>query len=172
MSDFLPAYNFMMDSEDAGREYKQVPDVGGSAISGINSHDFPEEFAAIAAIPQSQRGDLVCAFYRNHLWNQWLEQLQSQDLANRVFDASVNMGSGTAVKLLQESIELADEGPGSAIMVDGKWGPITVALANGDDSERLIQDFRHARIQHYQAIVAANPSEAKFLPAWIARASK
>ena len=171
MSDFLPAYNFMMDSEDAARAYKQVPDVGGSAISGINSHDFPEEFAAIAAIPQSQRGPAVQLFYQAHFWNQWLEQLQSQDLANRVFDALVNMGSRTAVKLLQQAVNcfLIDK-----VDEDGKLGADTVGAINGypRTQDHIIEQFQDERISHYKAIVAANPSDAQFLPTWIARASK
>jgi lysozyme family protein len=172
MADFLPAYNFTMDNEDAGREYKIVPDVGGSAISGINSHSFPGEYAAIAAIAQHERGLAVEQFYERHFWNQWLAQLDSQDLANRVFDAAVNMGPGTAVKLLQRACNALVGSTAYAIAEDGNWGPQTVKQVNLSDESPLVNAFKNRRIGYYQAIVAADPSKAKYLPQWLARASK
>ena len=171
MSDFLPAYNFMMDNEDGARAYKQVPDVGGSAISGINSHDYPTEFAAIAAIPQSERGLEVEKFYRASFWNKWFEQLPSQDLANRVFDASVNMGPGTAVRLLQEAVNNFRKVLPS-ITVDGAWGPITIDVVNNCWTEKFVISFQQVRAAYYLRIVDADPSKARYLHAWLARASK
>ncbi len=166
------AFDWTMQFEDPLREYKAVPDVGGEAISGINSHSFPEEFAAIAAMPQSQRSDLVCAFYRNHFWNNWLEQLDSQELANRVFDASVNMGQGTAVRLLQTATDILCQATGKYMIVeDGTLGPATVDAAN-ECGKSLVEVFRQVRVQHYEDIAASNPSEVKFLLQWIARAEK
>ena len=45
MSIWTTAYNWMLDNEDAEREYKVVPDAppGAFAISGINSAAFPPD---------------------------------------------------------------------------------------------------------------------------------
>lgn len=169
MANFTTAYEFMMDNEDPEREYREVPDVGGQAISGINSAAFPEDFAAIAATPQAQREIQVGIFYRRVFWNQWISQLVSDDLAERVFDAAVNMGSGTAVKLLQRAVNTLQT---EQIATDGTWGPATVAAANTPHSDLVVVAFIQQRKRHYQAIVAMKPELSKYLVAWLARAGK
>jgi type VI secretion system secreted protein VgrG len=58
------------------------------------------------------------------------------------------------------------------LVVDGEWGPKTVAATNACNPLTLVAAFQQQRVAYYQAIVAANPSKAKFLAAWIARAQK
>jgi lysozyme family protein len=172
MADFQTCYSWMLDNEDAQREYAVVSDVGGEAISGINSASFPEDYSVIESTPQANRGPLVQAFYQKHFWNVWLAQIESDEVAKRVFDASVNMGSVPAVKCLQKAVELAESGHGSAIQIDGLWGPITVALVNQDDESQLVEAFQEERANHYRAIVAADPSKSVYLTAWLSRAEK
>ena len=170
MAVFQIAYNWMMDNEDARRAYAQVPDAppGAFAISGINSAAFPIDFADIKVIPQVQRGPAVQRFYQAHFWNTWFAQLFSDDLAKRVFDAAVNMGEGTAVKVLQTAINAL----GGALTVDGGWGPATLAAANAANPGALVAAFINAREEHYREIVQNNPADAKYLPNWLARAGK
>jgi len=151
-----------MDNEDRGRQYKMVPDAppGAFAISGINSVAYPSQFAAINTIPQPQRGSAVQSFYQTEFWNTWFTQLLSDDLAKRVFDSAVNMGPGTAVKLLQQAINEIVTTP---IVVDGGWGPNTVASANSCVPIALIGRLQQARLAHYQAIVDRNPADAQYL---------
>ena len=162
MADFLVSYNWAMDNEDRGRQYKMVPDAppGAYAISGINSFAYPTQFAAINVIPQTQRGPAVQNFYQTQFWNTRFAQLLSDDIAKRVFDSAVNMGPGTAVKVLQTAINQIVTTP---IAVDGGWGPNTVAAANGCVAVALVSQFQQARLAHYQAIVAANPADLKYL---------
>jgi lysozyme family protein len=176
MADFLTCYNWMIANEDATLSYRQTVDACPSgcagpclAISGINSGAFPVEFAAIAAIPQADRGPAVQHFYQTQFWNQWYEALTSVDLAKRIFDQAVNGGAGTAVRILQASINTLIAEP---IAVDGGWGPNTVGAANGCDADALIRAFISIRCAHYRSIAAANPADAKFLNQWIARAEK
>jgi lysozyme family protein len=169
LSDFQIALVWTLDFEDPRRLYATVKDVGGYAISGINSAAFPQDFAAINAMTHADRIPAVAAFYQKNFWNQWLAQLESDEIAKRVFDASVNMGAVTAVKLLQGAINASLDDP--PIAEDGAWGPITVKEANYRTAATLVGDFQRFRASHYQAIVAANPSDAIYLPAWIARAT-
>ena len=152
-----------MDNEDAGRNYATVPDTGGEAISGINSAAYPKEFAAINVLEPDLREIAVHNFYFTEFWNKWYEQLTSDEVAKRVFDAAVNMGPGTACKLVQEA---------AGAVPDGAWGPDTVAAINKCNPANLVTAFQQDRISHYQRIVAANPADAKYLAAWTARASK
>jgi lysozyme family protein len=159
-----------MESEDPQRKYAEVPDAppGAFAISGINSAAFPSEFAAIAAIPQAQRGSAVKDFYQKEFWNNWFSQLLSDDLAKRVFDASVNMGAGTAIRLLQTAANAL----GGALTVDGGWGTLTLTAVNSANPAAFIAAFIEARENYYRAIVQNNPADQKYLQEWLARAGK
>ena len=172
MADFLTCYEWMLDNEDATHAYAVVYDIppGSHAISGINSSSFPSQFEAIQALPQNQRGPAVQNFYQTQFWNQWLAQIASDDVAKRVFDASVNMGQVTAVNLLQQAVN--DSSPATVLAEDGILGPNTVAMTNACDPVALVTAFKDARIFHYECIVKANLADQKYLAAWVARASK
>jgi hypothetical protein len=179
MADWNTAYNWMMDNEDPARECAEVSDeclagVAGPcyAISGINSGVWPEEFAAIAALPQAQREPLVQQFYQDHFWNNWYAQLDSNNLAKRVFDFAVNGGSGTSVGCLQQALNKLAGSDGAQLVDEGEWCPMTVDAANAADPVALVAAFQEQRVAYYLAIAAAKPSLAMHLPVWIARAEK
>jgi hypothetical protein len=173
MANFDVSYAWIMTSEDPTYHYAMVPDPppGAHAISGINSHSFPSEFAAINAVPQADRGPAVRNFYQTKFWNQWYAALATDDLAKRVFDEAVNGGPGTAVFMLQRAVNtLLPED--AQINVDGGWGSNTVGAANYCDQPTLVANFITARITHYKAIASGNPTLASDLPEWIARAER
>ena len=171
MAGWNVCYDFMMDNEDAARAYATVQDCGGQAISGIDSASFPLQFDKIAAIePPSERAAEVESFYKAAFWNPYLAQVADDEVAKRVLDASVNMGEGTAVKLLQQAVNSFHVG--NPLTVDGGWGPNTLTAVNAVNPATLVAAFKNARCEHYEAIVAANPAKAQYLPAWLARAAK
>ena len=172
MADFLISYEWMLNNEDTAHSYAVVPDAppGAHAISGINSSSFPSQFEAIQAIPQNQRGPAVQNFYQTQFWNQWFQQLTSDEVAKRVYDASVNMGGGTAVYLLQQAVN--DSSPATVLNEDGLWGPKTVGASNACDPVALVAALKSARVFHYECIVKANPSDQEYLADWVARAEK
>jgi hypothetical protein len=179
MADWNTAYNWMMDNEDIARSCAEdsaacPAGVAGPcyAISGINSGLWPEEFAAIAALPQAERWQLVQQFYAQHFWNIWYEQLVSNDLCKRVFDFTVNSGSSTSVRCLQQALNGLTGPDGAQLIDDGGWGDMTVEAANAADPAALVAAFQAQRVAYYLAIAAAKPSLAINLPAWIARAEK
>ena len=158
--------------EDPLHKYATTPDAppGSYAIAGVNSSAWPKDFATINALGPDYRPAAVAQFYQEEFWNQWLEQLTSDEVAKRVFDAAVNMGIGTSVKLLQEACNASHEN--ETIATDGVWGPKTVEAANWYDDAEIIENFQEFRSQHYRDIVAANPADEKYLAGWLARASK
>ena len=174
MAHWNTAYNWMMDNEDTARACAQVPDAppGAFAISGINSAAWPEEFAAVAALPQNQREPLVQQFYENHFWNMWYAQLVSDDLCKRVFDFAVNAGSAASVRCLQQAPNALAGSGAAQIVDDSDWGPMTLDAANSADPAALVEAFQVERAAYYQAIVAAKPHLSIYLAAWIARARK
>ena len=177
MANWIAAYNWMMDFEDAPRACKQVPDacpsgVTGpcSAISGINSAVWPAEFAAILALSHADREASVQQFYQDHFWNKWLAALDSDELCKRVLDFAVNGGSGASVRCLQEAVNAIS---GTApIAEDGSWGPATVGAANVADPIALVASFKARRVAYYQTILNQNPAKTEYLTAWKARAEK
>jgi len=173
VADFSTCFNWMIQNEDPTLACAIVPDIppGAHAISGINSAAYPADYAAIAALPQDQRPAAVTDFYQNNFWNKWIQALTSNEVAMRVLDAAVNMGPGTAVKILQTAIN-AIYCPPHTIPVDGGWGPVTITAANGLEEAEFVEAFKNAREQHYRDIVAAKPEDAPYLPAWLARAVK
>ena len=182
MASFDVAYNWMLSNEDAADLHAIVPDkcpkgctlLHCFAISGINSGAWPSEYAVIANTPQADRGPLVEAFYQAHFWSDWFDDLTSDEVAKRVFDASVNMGSVAAVRCLQQAVNDLRQLAFAAnkIAEDGGWGSLTLDAANGCDQTALVGAFQTARVARYKAIAAAKPALAHYLPQWTARAEK
>jgi lysozyme family protein len=174
MANWDTSYNWMMDNEDPARAYAVVPDAppGAFAVSGINSAAFPGEFEAIAALAHNERALAVEQFYERNFWNPYAAQITSDEIAKRWLDAAVNMGPGTAVKLLQQAVNWSRDSAPISLVVDGQWGPRTVEEVNKCNQDELVSEFQQARIEHYQAIVAANPAKEKYLAGWLARARK
>ena len=168
MSQFPPAYDYVMKFEDPLHLYKQVRDNnGGEVISGINSKAWPSDFALVASIFQPQRGPYVATFYQKRFWEHMqLGGLESQDVANRLIDMAVNAGDRPAVKLLQQAINSLR----FQVAVDGVIGPATLEAANQCDPEALLAAFREQRKQHYEKVAEDNPDDAGYLPVWLARA--
>lgn len=179
MADWNTAYTWMMDNEDPRRLCAELPDLcpAGAegpcyAISGINSAVWPDGFEAIAALPQAQREPFVHQFYQKRFWNVWYAQLNSNELAKRVFDMAVKAGSGIAVGCMQQALNRLAGPDGAQLVDDGAWGPMTVEAANAANPEALVAAFQAQRVAYYQAIATADPRLAIHLPAWTIRAVK
>jgi lysozyme family protein len=89
-------------------------------------------------------------------------------LALAVFDTGVNMGTVTAVKLLQRAVNdlLPQE---KWVAVDGKLGSQTISAAKSLDAKALALKLCDRREERYRAIVHANARLAKFLKGWLNR---
>lgn len=167
MSQFQEAFQYTMLFEDRYREYAVQPDPGGFAISGINSAAFPDEFARIQAIPQSERGPSVEEFYQSKFWTPMkIGGINDQDLANRVFDMGVNGGSVEAVQLLQQAVGALRH----PVTVDGHIGPETLQAVDECEHDAILAAYRQQRQDYYKAVVVKNPDKAKYLKGWLRRA--
>jgi lysozyme family protein len=187
MADFDYCVAFVLSNEDhTPPRYEDEPDAPGSyavvngvrawngarAISGVNSHEWPAQYAVIAAIQQDRRGPAVAAFYRQNFWNQRLVGLVSAPVAAVTMDACVNEGVSVGVRLLQEAVNDCNPTGGHALNEDGQLGPATVSAANTCDPVKLLAAFMDARQTRYRALVDANPADAPYLAGWLARATK
>jgi lysozyme family protein len=87
-----------------------------------------------------------------------------------LFDQGVNAGVTGAIKLLQRALNRAAQ-PGRAMPVDGQLGPRTRgALAQCLSTGRPVLDwYRQAAQARYEAIVAIDTTQRRYLKGWSAR---
>lgn len=130
-------------------------DPGGATNFGITQKDLPG--TDIRSLTEQQAVD----YYREHYWKPLYSQIESQAVANKLFDMGVNLGVGTAVKLLQEAL---------GVPVDGSFGPNTL-FATNEQGEAGLGAYKARLVEHYQSLVVRNPSLSKFLNGWLRRAN-
>jgi lysozyme family protein len=93
---------------------------------GIAAHVYPDLDIPSLTLDQAR------AIYRRDYW----DRVRGDDLpwawALSVFDAAVNMGVGTATRMMQDAL---------GVMVDGRIGPRTIAAAQAADDRKLARFF-------------------------------
>jgi lysozyme family protein len=109
--------------------------------------------------------------YQRFFWDQYhIGGIGNQDLANKVFDLTVNMGPGDrlhpgALTLLQQAVNAC----GGQCAVDGVLGPVSLAQINALDAGKLLATYRQLAAQRYRDIAAGNSALASDLNDWLAR---
>ena len=180
MANFIQAFNITMGNEGG---YANNPnDSGGETYAGVARNYWPQWSGwplvdqIVAQHPANLNAALransslqasVQAFYQQNFWNVVsLGTLNSQQVANQLFDTAVNMGTGIAALFLQEAINALKPG---TVTVDRQVGPLTIAAANAANPETLYNQIIALRKQRYLGIIAANPSQAQFENSWMSR---
>jgi lysozyme family protein len=136
--------------------YEDDPsDPGGETNFGISKRSYPQ--VDIKNLTKEE----ASAIYLRDFWK--FNGLANQMLANKVFDMYVNMGH-QAIMILQRLL--------GGVGVDGVYGVQTETAANAANPFVLLMHYQSALVQHYRAIAASNPAEAKFLTGWIRRAEQ
>lgn len=86
--------------------------------------------------------------------------ITDQSVANIIVDYAWGSGISRAIKDVQTMVGTS---------VDGICGPKTIAAINRTDPPALFDKIKARRIQFYNNIVKANPSQSKFLKGWTNR---
>lgn len=167
MAEFKPAFDRTMDFEDRHRTGKVTEDAGGRTRFGIAQKfhpDLPEEFFT-GSIKQALAD--AEEMEEREYWNvMHLGEIESQDVANKLFDMAVNMGTHQAGIYAQRACNSQNAG----LVEDGKLGPKSLAAINAIEPHafyRLLCEFSE---WHYRHIAANNPSQAGNLAGWLTRA--
>lgn len=136
---------YVNDPADKGGETKFG--VAQNFNMAVNVHDMDWEQAKVV--------------YARSYWIPGLCQNLSGNLAFAHFDACVNHGVKKAIQLLQRAVNVKD---------DGVFGPGTMAAINQMQAKvDVVQLQLQARKKFMSDIVAANPTQQKFLKGWLAR---
>ena len=106
--------------------------------------------------------EMVQAFYKKEFWDKArLDEVVSQQIANEIFIAGVNMGMKKAVMLAQKLV---------GVPADGVVGPKTLAAINKYDDAAFDKMYDVLETDHYESIVFANPSKRIYAKGWRNRA--
>lgn len=163
--------------------YCDVPgDTGGETIFGIarNSHSnnplwnildtYKKELAPFGRAKYKELEskckandefrDHMDTLYRELYWNKIRgDDIQSQELANALYDFAVNSGPSRAIKYLQGVLGVGQ---------DGIIGNVTLDAINSRDGKSLCNDLCDARTDFFKQI-AKKGQNAKFLNGWLNR---
>jgi lysozyme family protein len=133
-----------------------------------------------ADIRKLKRGDALYLFHRC-FWLRLDADSFAPPIGEMLFDQAVNGGLTAARKMLQRAVNasLVTYGlNGQALVIDGVLGTATRAMIdrvlqwNGAGLPTLINAYRDVVADRYRAIVAANPSQKRFLNGWLNRAAQ
>jgi lysozyme family protein len=150
-------------------------DAGGLTKYGISQKAYPN--LDIAALTK----EAAIEIYRRDYWDRCgAAKVQSQLIAEELFDTAVNMGTGTAVQILQDSLNylyklLYDAGNSdfsTMLKVDGRFGSksmeaLSKVIPRWKNTLWKVMNIR--QFLRYESIVANRAQNAKFLLGWINR---
>jgi lysozyme family protein len=106
--------------------------------------------------------NLVKSFYYNEFWDPISgDEINSNKIANSIFNFAVNAGLMTTVKLAQTSLK---------IQSDGIFGGNTLRTINNTNEAYFLSEFCLEKIKRYIQIVKDNSDKSKYLLNWIDRA--
>jgi lysozyme family protein len=166
----------MMDSRDSKVKFERAikrvlefeggysndsKDAGGETKYGISKRSYPNLDIRNLTVDGAK-----LIYYRDFWEPQLYGDFESVELAEKVFDLAVNVGSSKAHLLLQRALRAV----GNPVKEDGVLGKITLAAVNSADETALLAAIRSEAAGYYRSIVARNSSQNKFINGWLKRA--
>ncbi|USO01302.1 MAG: hypothetical protein H6849_04395 [Alphaproteobacteria bacterium] len=136
-------------------------DRGGVTKFGICKRSYPQ--LQIAKLTW----DEACKIYHQDFWiKNNLHQIGDCDLAIKLMDMSVNMGSSRAAILLKRVLYRM----GYRVKQQG-FNAEMITVLNSIDGKKVIANLREESKEYYLKIALNNKSQEKFLRGWLRRAS-
>lgn len=169
-TDFDKAFDFVILNE--GGYSNDKDDKGGATNYGITQGTlnaaYNDKIVTHNNIKKLKK-DEAKKIYEVRYWKPSKADIMSVPLCILHFDAAVNHGTGGAGKLLQRTLN----DYGASLTIDGVVGEKTIkALKSKDDKYGVLilsRKYCDEREKYYYSIVAANPSQNKFLKGWLNR---
>lgn len=151
MSSFDEAIGRVLENEGGLSQDKADP--GGTTKYGISQRSYPN--LDIVNLTVEQAKDI----YRRDFWR--FSGVNSQAIATKLLDASVNTGKIHPIRWAQEIV---------GTHVDGIYGADTEHHINLMDEVKFLSCFRQWWTNYYVDLVNKNPALNKFLDGWLRRA--
>lgn len=150
-------------AKEGGSRYTEIAnDKGGATKYGISQRAYPH--IDIRNLTEQQARDI----YKRDYWDRVCgDRIQSQAVAENLFDTAVNMGPVTAAKLAQSTLnEILIDG----LIVDGVIGSCTIDALSRCEDNVFLAAYTLAKVARYAHICNKDKSQSKFLLGWINRA--
>jgi len=191
MANFESAFKITLGHE--GGYVFDPDDAGGETYRGVSRRYHPDwaGWASIDRLKQQaenrrQLNSLLAEddelqlqirnFYKQYYWDRFQgDVLNAQELAEELFDTSVNMGVHRAVRFMQEGLNLLNRNQKSFkdILEDGISGPGTLAALNAylakDPAEHLLKIMNVLQGMHYIEYMRKSPTQEKYARGWLKR---
>lgn len=148
-------------------------DPGGETYRGVSRKNWPnwdgwavvDGYKSSPNFPQILDSDshlqgLVVSFYAEHFWKDLWSQIDSQLVADKLFDLGVLMGVHTAVAILQSTL---------SIKADGIFGDGSLSAVNQAEETSLLASYKANLVTHTFNLATANPDLRIFLKGWSVR---
>lgn len=131
-------------------------------IDGDVNHDGKVNFEDIKSMTE----DEAIRLYSIYFWNKYnYGNIQDQQIATKIFDLSINMGSVGAHKCVQRALRAAS---GLMLQEDGVLGAQSIKAINIANSLKLLPAIKSEAAGYYRAIKYAGSQD--FLKGWLNRA--
>ena len=165
MAEFINAYENMIRNEGGYVNHKVAGDRGGQTYAGIARAFHPNwrgwQLIDAGDLESDQLITFVMEFYQKNFWDRLQgSAINSQEIAESLFDFAVNTGVRTAVKLAQIVV---------GANPDGIIGVNTLKKINAADEQLFISKYALAKVARYTNIVKRDRSQNKFLLGWLNR---
>lgn len=154
MADFLTAVTKTLNYE--GGLVDNPADPGGLTNFGISLRAHPDLTADDIRTMTRNR---AVGIYRQKYWLNLYDQIESQPVANSLFDFGVTSGIHTAVQALQGVLFMQ-----GTPAQDGQFGLNTLYAMNRQKESTLLQEFTVERLRFYAGL-----AKPQFLHSWFAR---
>lgn len=156
MANFQLAIDKTLAHEGGSTFTNDSTDRGGATKYGISQRAYPD--LDIHNLTEQQAKDI----YQRDYWNRMRgDEIDSQPVAENIFDACVNMGVGGGSRLAQLSLGIEP--------ADGIIGSQSLKVINAADEELFLAKFALAKMQRYADLCTADSSQKKYLLGWLNR---
>lgn len=165
-------------SENFEIAFKHILEVEGGFVNDSSDHGGPtnfgithktlSDFLGHSVTEEDVRSidiSVVKQIYKKNYWDRLrLDFVNYAPLAFFMFDQAVNRGTRKVAEQIQEQLK---------VQVDGIIGPKTLQAINDlQNPHGLLLSFLKASQNSYIRIVQADPTQIKYLKAWIGRTHK
>ena len=174
MADFQKAYDFLITKEGALSDHPS--DYGGQTYFGIARRFWPNwsGWQYVDSGKFNIAVTLVPKFYKDEYWDVIKGDLiNSQKIANRLFEQAVNSNPVFVVKNVQTIMNCLTTIDSAVLVVDGKLGPVSMARLNALSSNTYENAIEFALRSMYLSFLLGRAEKDKtqrvFTLGWINR---